>query len=210
MHSWHLSAPRCTLHPSDSLAMEGPLSRAKSLKKSLRQSFRRIRKSRVSGAKRAANANSKVRWAGRRTLPPVAGPGPQPPGGRGWDVGWQAVWQKMVSRSPTALQLQEANAQLAGQACPHDVEMTPVQRRIEPRSADDSLSGVVRCLYFADTFLRDGEARGGAGGHLGNGQWWGRGGTASSRGWKALRGWRQGASATQTVPWNFWGRGVEE
>lgn len=64
---------------------------------------------------------------------------------------------------PTALQLQEANAQLAEQACPHDVEMTPVQRRIEPRSADDSLSGVVRCLYFADTFLRDGEARGGLG-----------------------------------------------
>lgn len=35
--------------------------------------------------------------------------------------------------------------------------MAPVQRRIEPRSADDSLSGVVRCLYFADTFLRDGK-----------------------------------------------------
>ncbi|XP_054992636.1 lethal(2) giant larvae protein homolog 1 isoform X1 [Sorex araneus] len=101
---------RCTLHPNDSLAMEGPLSRVKSLKKSLRQSFRRIRKSRVSGKKRAANANSK---------------------------------------------LQEANAQLAEQTCPHDVEMTPVQRRIEARSADDSLSGVVRCLYFADTFLRD-------------------------------------------------------
>ncbi|ERE67711.1 putative lethal(2) giant larvae protein [Cricetulus griseus] len=102
---------RCTLHPNDSLAMEGPLSRVKSLKKSLRQSFRRIRKSRVSGKKRATTANSK---------------------------------------------LQEANAQLAEQTCPHDVEMTPVQRRIEPRSADDSLSGVVRCLYFADTFLRDG------------------------------------------------------
>ncbi|XP_038618445.1 lethal(2) giant larvae protein homolog 1 [Tachyglossus aculeatus] len=103
---------RCTLHPNDSLAMEGPLSRVKSLKKSLRQSFRRIRKSRVSGKKRitANSPNSKV---------------------------------------------QEANAQLAEQACPHDVEMTPVQRRIEPRSADDSLSGVVRCLYFADTFLRD-------------------------------------------------------
>uniref|UniRef100_A0A8C0Q8A3 LLGL scribble cell polarity complex component 1 n=2 Tax=Canis lupus familiaris TaxID=9615 RepID=A0A8C0Q8A3_CANLF len=101
---------RCTLHPNDSLAMEGPLSRVKSLKKSLRQSFRRIRKSRVSGKKRATSATSK---------------------------------------------LQEANAQLAEQACPHDVEMTPVQRRIEPRSADDSLSGVVRCLYFADTFLRD-------------------------------------------------------
>uniref|UniRef100_A0A8C5KI02 LLGL1 scribble cell polarity complex component n=1 Tax=Jaculus jaculus TaxID=51337 RepID=A0A8C5KI02_JACJA len=101
---------RCTLHPNDSLAMEGPLSRVKSLKKSLRQSFRRIRKSRVSGKKRPTTATSK---------------------------------------------LQEANAQLVEQGCPHDVEMTPVQRRIEPRSADDSLSGVVRCLYFADTFLRD-------------------------------------------------------
>lgn len=68
-----------------------------------------------------------------------------------------------MSWSPTLPQLQEANAQLAEQACPHDVEMTPVQRRIEPRSADDSLSGVVRCLYFADTFLRDGEAGGGPG-----------------------------------------------
>ncbi|XP_061202715.1 lethal(2) giant larvae protein homolog 1 [Neopsephotus bourkii] len=103
---------RCTLHPNDSLAMEGPLSRVKSLKKSLRQSFRRIRKSRVSGKKRlnAGSPSSKV---------------------------------------------QEANAQLAEQAGPPEVEMTPVQRRIEPRSADDSLSGVVRCLYFADTFLRD-------------------------------------------------------
>ncbi|KAM8798550.1 lethal(2) giant larvae protein homolog 1 [Eudromia elegans] len=101
---------RCTLHPNDSLAMEGPLSRVKSLKKSLRQSFRRIRKSRVSGKKRVNSPSSKV---------------------------------------------QEANAQLAEQAGPPEVEMTPVQRRIEPRSADDSLSGVVRCLYFADTFLRD-------------------------------------------------------
>uniref|UniRef100_A0A8C9EXV2 LLGL scribble cell polarity complex component 1 n=1 Tax=Pavo cristatus TaxID=9049 RepID=A0A8C9EXV2_PAVCR len=101
---------RCTLHPNDSLAMEGPLSRVKSLKKSLRQSFRRIRKSRVSGKKR------------------------------------------LNAGSPSS---KEANAQLAEQAGPPEVEMTPVQRRIEPRSADDSLSGVVRCLYFADTFLRD-------------------------------------------------------
>lgn len=55
--------------------------------------------------------------------------------------------------------MQEANAQLAE----HDAEVTPVQRRIEPRSADDSLSGVVRCLCFADTFLRDGENCGGEG-----------------------------------------------
>ncbi|CAJ1076498.1 lethal(2) giant larvae protein homolog 1 [Xyrichtys novacula] len=97
---------RCTLHPNDSLAMEGPLSRVKSLKKSLRQSFRRIRKSRVSGKKRAVT-------------------------------------------TPTS-KVQEANAALAEQE-----DIAPVQRRIEPRSADDSLSGVVRCLCFADTFLRD-------------------------------------------------------
>ncbi|XP_066545057.1 lethal(2) giant larvae protein homolog 1 [Amia ocellicauda] len=108
---------RCTLHPNDSLAMEGPLSRVKSLKKSLRQSFRRIRKSRVSGKKR------------------------------------------VVINSPTS-KVQEANAQLAEQAGPADVEVAPVQRRIEPRSADDSLSGVVRCLCFADTYLRDGTHHG--------------------------------------------------
>ncbi|RVE69268.1 hypothetical protein OJAV_G00076060 [Oryzias javanicus] len=102
---------RCTLHPNDSLAMEGPLSRVKSLKKSLRQSFRRIRKSRVSGKKRTLT-------------------------------------------TPTS-KVQEANAALAEQE-----EVAPVQRRIEPRSADDSLSGVVRCLCFADTFLRDGTHHG--------------------------------------------------
>lgn len=58
------------------------------------------------------------------------------------------------SCSPTS-KVREANAKLAEQDGPCEVEVTPVQRRIEPRSADDSLSGVVRCLYFADTFLRD-------------------------------------------------------
>lgn len=48
-------------------------------------------------------------------------------------------------------QVQEANAALAEQE-----DVAPIQRRIEPRSADDSMSGVVRCLCFADTFLRDG------------------------------------------------------
>lgn len=108
-----------------------------------------------------------------------------------------------MSRSPTALQLQEANAQLAEQACPHDVEMTPVQRRIEPRSADDSLSGVVRCLYFADTFLRDGEARGGTGCHLGSGQWWGRGWDRIFQGLESITGLATGCLGHPDCPVEF-------
>ncbi|KAG9467703.1 hypothetical protein GDO78_014447 [Eleutherodactylus coqui] len=68
LFDYHRRSPvlaRCTLHPNDSLAMEGPLSRVKSLKKSLRQSFRRIRKSRVSGKKRlnTASPNSRLQEA---------------------------------------------------------------------------------------------------------------------------------------------------
>ncbi|XP_068120557.1 LOW QUALITY PROTEIN: LLGL scribble cell polarity complex component 2 [Hyperolius riggenbachi] len=98
---------KCTLHASDQLALEGPLSRVKSLKKSLRQSFRRMRRSQVN--KRREGAASKV---------------------------------------------QEANARFEQEAL-HDMELAPVQRKIEARSAEDSFTGFVRTLYFADTFLRD-------------------------------------------------------
>uniref|UniRef100_A0A668AYE4 LLGL scribble cell polarity complex component 2 n=1 Tax=Myripristis murdjan TaxID=586833 RepID=A0A668AYE4_9TELE len=93
---------KCTLNPSDQLAMEGPLSRVKSIKKSLRQSFRRIRRSRVSLRKH---------------------------------------------------HLQEANARLEAELA--EMELAPVQRKIEARSSDDSFTGLVRTLYFADTFLSD-------------------------------------------------------
>uniref|UniRef100_A0A3Q2UZ93 LLGL scribble cell polarity complex component 2 n=1 Tax=Haplochromis burtoni TaxID=8153 RepID=A0A3Q2UZ93_HAPBU len=98
----------CTLNPSDQLAMEGPLSRVKSIKKSLRQSFRRIRRSRVSLRKQHVN---------------------------------------------TATKLQEANARLEAELA--EMELAPVQRKIEARSSDDSFTGLVRTLYFADTFLSD-------------------------------------------------------
>uniref|UniRef100_A0A8C5XCM4 LLGL scribble cell polarity complex component 2 n=1 Tax=Microcebus murinus TaxID=30608 RepID=A0A8C5XCM4_MICMU len=105
---------KCTLHPSDQLALEGPLSRVKSLKKSLRQSFRRMRRSRVSSRKR--------RPAG-------------PPG-----------------------EVQEGSAK-AERASLQNMELAPVQRRIEARSAEDSFTGFVRTLYFADTYLRDSDRR---------------------------------------------------
>ncbi|CAO2646088.1 LLGL scribble cell polarity complex component 2 [Lemmus lemmus] len=101
---------KCTLHPSDQLALEGPLSRVKSLKKSLRQSFRRMRRSRVSNHKRR-------------------------PGGPAGEA--QAMGSKAER---TGLQ---------------NMELAPVQRKIEARSAEDSFTGFVRTLYFADTYLRD-------------------------------------------------------
>uniref|UniRef100_A0AAR2K8F8 LLGL scribble cell polarity complex component 2 n=1 Tax=Pygocentrus nattereri TaxID=42514 RepID=A0AAR2K8F8_PYGNA len=100
---------RCTLNPNDQVALEGPLSRVKSIKKSLRQSFRRIRRSRVSMRKHNPN---------------------------------------------NAAKLQEINARLEAETL-HDMELAPVQRKIEARSADDSFTGLVRTLYFADTFLSD-------------------------------------------------------
>uniref|UniRef100_A0A8C5HTH5 LLGL scribble cell polarity complex component 2 n=1 Tax=Gouania willdenowi TaxID=441366 RepID=A0A8C5HTH5_GOUWI len=90
---------KCTLNPTDQVALEGPLSRVKSIKKSLRQSFRRIRRSRVSLRKHHVN--------------------------------------------------NAAKAELA------EMELAPVQRKIEARSSDDSFTGLVRTLYFADTFLTD-------------------------------------------------------
>uniref|UniRef100_A0A8C2GGE9 LLGL scribble cell polarity complex component 2 n=1 Tax=Cyprinus carpio TaxID=7962 RepID=A0A8C2GGE9_CYPCA len=92
---------KCTLNPSDQMALEGPLSRVKSIKKSLRQSFRRIRRSRVSMRKHHTN-NALLR----------------------------------------VVTLQEIN-------------LAPVQRKIEARSSDDSFTGLVRTLYFADTFVSD-------------------------------------------------------
>ncbi|KAF3859078.1 hypothetical protein F7725_021477, partial [Dissostichus mawsoni] len=99
---------KCTLNPSDQLAMEGPLSRVKSIKKSLRQSFIRIRRSRVSLRKHHVTNSNK---------------------------------------------LQEANARLEAELA--EMELAPVQRKIEARSSDDSFTGLVRTIYFADTFLSD-------------------------------------------------------
>uniref|UniRef100_A0A673IP09 LLGL scribble cell polarity complex component 2 n=1 Tax=Sinocyclocheilus rhinocerous TaxID=307959 RepID=A0A673IP09_9TELE len=101
---------KCTLNPSDQVTMEGPLSRVKSIKKSLRQSFRRIRRSRVSMRKHHAT---------------------------------------------NAAKLQEINARLEAEAL-QEMELAPVQRKIEARSSDDSFTGLVRTLYFADTFVSDG------------------------------------------------------
>lgn len=137
---------RCTLNPSDQVALEGPLSRVKSIKKSLRQSFRRIRRSRVSMHKHHTNNAAKVSFSSvylfqlsqQHKLYLIYG---------------YTVCHNDLFASHTN-QLQELNARLEAEAL-QEMELAPVQRKIEARSADDSFTGLVRTLCFAETFLSD-------------------------------------------------------
>lgn len=52
--------------------------------------------------------------------------------------------------------MQEGNSR-AERTGLQNMELAPVQRKIEARSAEDSFTGFVRTLYFADTYLRDSE-----------------------------------------------------
>uniref|UniRef100_A0A8C9FJY8 LLGL scribble cell polarity complex component 2 n=1 Tax=Pavo cristatus TaxID=9049 RepID=A0A8C9FJY8_PAVCR len=54
----------------------------------------------------------------------------------------------------SSLKTYEANGKF-DQDMLQEMELAPVQRKIEARSAEDSFTGFVRTLYFADTFLRD-------------------------------------------------------
>lgn len=59
---------------------------------------------------------------------------------------------------PTFLQAQaQAVSTKAERTGLQNMELAPVQRKIEARSAEDSFTGFVRTLYFADTYVRDSE-----------------------------------------------------
>ncbi|XP_011703829.1 PREDICTED: lethal(2) giant larvae protein homolog 1 isoform X4 [Wasmannia auropunctata] len=104
---------KCTLNPNDlSGAGDTPISRRKSFKKSLRESFRRLRKGR---SQRRANANSPT----RNTAPEKK--------------------KESVTSSPS------------GDLSPAEVK--PVERQVEARPVDDALGSMVRCLYFARSYI---------------------------------------------------------
>ncbi|XP_018044650.1 PREDICTED: lethal(2) giant larvae protein homolog 1 isoform X6 [Atta colombica] len=104
---------KCTLNPNDlSGAGDTPISRRKSFKKSLRESFRRLRKGR---SQRRANANS-----------PTRNPVPEKK-------------KDSVASSPSG--------------DPSPTELKPVERQVEARPVDDALGSMVRCLYFARSYI---------------------------------------------------------
>ncbi|KAG7211969.1 hypothetical protein KM043_011171 [Ampulex compressa] len=106
---------KCTLNPNDlSGAGDTPISRRKTFKKSLRESFRRLRKGR---SQRRTNASSPT----RNTVPEKKKESPS------------------IASSPS------------GDLSP--VELKPVERQVEARPVDDALGSMVRCLYFARSYI---------------------------------------------------------
>ncbi|XP_064461084.1 lethal(2) giant larvae protein homolog 1-like isoform X2 [Ornithodoros turicata] len=118
-------ASKCTLNTNDLAASGDTMSRRKSFKKSLRESFRRLRKGR---SQRGRKDKSTVKSPENRR--PRRGEnveeGPASPGSRqevGVDPGSPAVDAK------------------------------PVERQVEARSSDDALSSMVRCLSLTSSFV---------------------------------------------------------
>ncbi|XP_018324100.2 uncharacterized protein LOC108736234 [Agrilus planipennis] len=108
---------KCTLNPNDLTgAGDTPISRRKSFKKSLRESFRRLRKG------RSTRRNAATSGGGTQT---TNNPITSPPNRR-------------LTNS-------------AGEETP--LEARPVERQVEARAVDDGLGSIVRCLYFARTFI---------------------------------------------------------
>ncbi|KAI8501279.1 Lethal(2) giant larvae protein 1, partial [Branchiostoma belcheri] len=107
---------KCTLNPNDlSATGESSMSRRKSLKKSLRESIRRLRK------------------RGSRSTPSKKEAKPR------------------VEAVPTTdLDAPEKGEEAAA----------PVQRLVEARQPDGDMASMVRCLVFAETFLREGASAG--------------------------------------------------
>lgn len=92
------------------------ISRRKSFKKSLRESFRRLRKGRST---RRANAASD---------------------------------KNTSATSPSSRKLPTEESQTFT-----PLEAKPVERQIEARTVDDGMGSIVRCLYFARTFIVSGK-----------------------------------------------------
>ncbi|XP_043513279.1 lethal(2) giant larvae protein homolog 1-like isoform X2 [Frieseomelitta varia] len=104
---------KCTLNPNDlSGAGDTPICRRKSFKKSLRESFRRLRRS-----QRRTNATSPTRNMASEKKKETSS----------------------IASSPS------------GDLSP--VELKPVERQVEARPVDDALGSMVRCLYFAKSYI---------------------------------------------------------
>ncbi|GLG99587.1 Uncharacterized protein GBIM_06018 [Gryllus bimaculatus] len=130
---------KCTLNPNDlSGAGDAPISRRKSFKKSLRESFRRLRKGRS------------TRHADKR------GTGTSPTAEKKRD-GLEFVVEDDEGEEEEVMEKQDSigggDASTPSSAPLSPVEPKPVERQVEARPVDDGQGSMVRCLYFARTYI---------------------------------------------------------
>lgn len=119
---------KCTLNPHDLAASGDMMSRRKSFKKSLRESFRRLRKGRSQ--------------RGRKDKSMTKSPDARRPR-RGEEEGPSSAVASPASRH---------NESAIDPGSPLS-EAKPVERQVEARSSDDALSSMVRCLCFSNSFI---------------------------------------------------------
>ncbi|CAN7985436.1 unnamed protein product [Ixodes hexagonus] len=130
-------ASKCTLNPNDLAASGDMMSRRKSFKKSLRESFRRLRKGRSQRGRKDPKAV-------------VKSPENRRPR-RGEEESAAAA---AAAASPAS----RHNESAVDPGSPLS-EAKPVERQVEARSSDDALASMVRCLCFTNSFILHSESR---------------------------------------------------
>jgi len=134
-------ATNCTLNPQDLSASGETHNRRKSLRKSLRDSFRLL--------KRRRSRKEKTEKPRVEAVPTTDLDAPTPE--KEDSPAAEEGAEKPAEEEPKA-EIEEKKEETKTE----EPERVPVERKIEARSMDDSMTSMVRCLYFATTFIRDG------------------------------------------------------
>jgi len=144
-----LLVTRCTLNPTDLTGIgESTMARRKSFKKSLRESFRRLRSRRSDrrGRRPGTTTPGSRDSPGANRMSPVNSPRKGGGGGQTPTRGG----------SGSASHHHHVGGRGESADTSEDLDMSlgrPVERAVEARSADDVSASIVRTLYFADPFL---------------------------------------------------------
>ncbi|CAM1322647.1 LLGL1 (predicted), partial [Pycnogonum litorale] len=121
---------KCTLNPNDitGAAADTSMSRRKSFKKSLRESFRRLRKGRSNRGGRKDKSSSPTRESGSEE-------------------------EKGATSKSKDAPVADADETQTSSPDSAEVASKPVERQIEARAVDDVMSSIVRCLSFSQTYI---------------------------------------------------------
>ncbi|XP_033127538.1 LLGL scribble cell polarity complex component 2-like isoform X3 [Anneissia japonica] len=128
---------QCTLNPLDLSATGEQLSKRKSVKKSLRATIRRMRKGRGKKHSKSRERREEKKAEDKKVQEEDGVP----------TTDLDAPADKPATPEPKK-----------EDASPKQEEVAAAERKIEARGTDDSMTSMVRCLYFTKTFIRDSES----------------------------------------------------